>query len=69
MRVSGGAILFWLTVRTPWMHRSECHRRGLESQMQIVAIGLRSLVETIGSDGKKEVKLPKQPYADCENVI
>jgi hypothetical protein len=28
--------------------------------MQIVTVGLGSLVETIGSDRKEDVKLPKQ---------
>ncbi len=58
-----------LTMIPSRMHHSECRRRGLESQMQIVAVGLRGVVEAIDFDSKKQVELPEQPYTDCENVI
>jgi len=67
----GGAFpqLARLTIISSRMHHSECRRRGLEGQMQIIAVGLRGVVEAIGSDRKKQVKLPEQPETDCENVI
>jgi hypothetical protein len=58
-----------LAVLVPWVRNSECRRGGLESQMQIVAVGLSSVVETIGTDSKKEIKLPKQPETGGENVV
>jgi len=45
----------------PRMHCCECRRCGDKRGMQLVAIGFRNVVQTIDSNGKKDVKFPEEP--------